>query len=170
MTFGSTYSAVKAALVTQLDARSGLAATSVLYQAPERGSEVRGESGAWELIFFDDAEGTSGVRVFAGPSPLIFDEEYIQTCVIEVQIPDSSGTQQAVDDRAMELLYEVLHELSHQAEWDYTALGLGPADFEYVDLVPASWSTNTGFIVPTKGHGARIGLGIRVRARRLFSP
>ncbi len=169
MTFGSTYSAVKAALVTQLKARSGLANTTVLYQPPERGSEIRGDSGTWELIFFDAAQGSAGVRVFAGSSPLIFDEEYDQTCVIEVQIPDSSGTQQAVDDRAMELLYEVLHELAHQATWDYDALGLGAADFEYVDLVPASWSTSTGFVMPTKGHGARIELGIRVRARRTFT-
>jgi hypothetical protein len=169
MAFASAYPVVKAALVTRLKARSGLAGVSVTYEAPENSEDVRGTSGAWESVSFDDAEGNIAQRVFAGASNLIFDEEYVQTCVIQVLRQDR-GTQQEADERAGEILYEIHAELANQADWDYDALGLGVTDFEYVDLLPVIHKMVTGFLPAGAGHAARVELGIRVRARRTFNP
>ena len=49
-----------------------------------------------------------------------------------------------------------------------TANGAPLSDFEYVTVVPTTHKTTTGFLSGTDGHGARIELGIRVRARKSF--
>lgn len=164
----SAYAAVKAALVTRLDARSGLTDVKVLDRLPDKAEEIQGDSGKWEMISFDSAEGDTGVVVVAGASNIIFDDDYIQTCFIQVLIPDSEGTQQAADTRADELLHEVYAELAAQAAWDYGALGLGPDDFEYVIVTPAGHRHEPSHL-SHEGHAAKVELGIRVRARYTFN-
>jgi hypothetical protein len=87
--------------------------------------------------------------------------------VIQV-LREKKGTQQEADERAGEILFEVHSELAHQGEWDMAALGLN--GFEYVDVVPAGYRTVTGFLPAGAGHGARIELNLRVRARSIFIP
>lgn len=164
----SAYAAVKSALVTRLSARSGLADVTVMDRLPETGEEIRGDSGVQEIISLDGAEGDIEHRVVAGASKLIFDDDYIQSCFIQVLMDTSEGTQNAADARADTLLHEVYAELAAQASWDYVALGLGPAVFEYIVITPLGHRHVPGFLAQ-EGHGAKVELGIRVRARYSFN-
>ncbi len=161
----SAYAAVKAALVTRLRDRLDGSVT-VLDRLPETGEEIQGESGNWEMISFDRAEGDIAVNVFAGPSNLIFDDDLILTCMIQVLMPDSEGTQQAADQRSDELLHEVYAEIADQAAWDFAALGLDA--FEYVTVVPAGHRHEPSML-SQEGHAAKVELGIRIRARYSFN-
>lgn len=164
MSHGSAYSVVKAALVTQLAARPGLAAVNVSYQAPIKPEDVRSETGAYELIHMGDAEGEMDAIVFGGSANLTWDETYTQEVVI--QVLQASSTQQDADDRMEELLYEVVAELANQQAWNFAALDL--SQFANLTLVPISARRETGYLEGQNGHGATCVLGVEVQYRRSF--
>lgn len=163
---GSAYSLIKSALVFALEARPGLAGVAVSYDAPVRPLEVTGPTGAHEAIWCDRAEGPLDSVVFTA-GDLIFDENLTLDLVIQV-LHKNSGTQQAADERAAELVYEVLAEIARQKEWDFADLDL--SQFEYLYFLPVSQAWVPGFLEGTTGgHGASCRLGIQVRARRSFT-
>lgn len=166
MPHGSAYSAVKSALVTRLTARAGLAGVKVSYQAPVKVEDIQGEFGAYEMVNFDEADGTFDVNVFCGASNMVFDEDYVQTCIVQVLRPESEGTQEVADQRVQEILYEIHAELADQGEWDTADLGLD--DFTYIEVTPVSQKWDTGFLPAGAGHGSKCELGLRVQARRSF--
>lgn len=166
MPHGSAYSLIKSALVFALEGRIELADVAVSYEAPVRPMDVVGPTGVHEAIWLDDAEGTFDVTIFTAGN-LVFDEVLTVNLVIQVLKRTSDGGQQAADERAQELLYEVLAEISQQKTWDFEDLDL--SQFDRLDFNPVSQAWSTGFLEgTTDGHGAACRLGIQVRARRSF--
>lgn len=166
MAQATAYSAVKAALATLLRARVGLASVTVSYGAPEKLPDIKSIAGSWENIHFDGAEGDFSNVVFCDGG-LDFDEDYVQTCRLQNLRPESLGTQQACDERVEEMLYEVLDELSGQADWDHADLGL--SYLEYLIVTPLTQEWTTGRLGGTTGgHAAGLELGLRVQSRRSF--
>ena len=162
MPAGSSYSAVKAALVAKLQARPGLSAVAVSYEVPKDPMNVKGPTGANEAIWLDDAEGDDDVVIFGG-LPLVFDETYTLALTIQVLRPTTGaeGEQQAADTRADELLYEVLSELASDTS-------LGVVGFDLVQVTPSAWRRKTGVLSTSNGHAAGIELDLSVNARISF--
>ena len=164
MAHASAYSLTKSALVTLLAARAGLQGVAVSYQAPVGAPDVAAR-GSHESIFCDDAEGDfDDVVLCAGG--LRFDETLTVRLVIQVLRGSSLGTQQAADQRAEDLLYEVHAEIAGQNDWDLADLKLDV--FDYFQVTPASQRWVTGFLPSGAGHAARCELGLLVEARRSF--
>lgn len=163
MPAGSTYAALKAAIVERLQARSALSAVSVLYRPPERADEVAGESGVNESIWLDEAAGDHTNVVFGG-LPLCLDESYSLALVIQVLRPTSDGEQQVADERVDELLYEVLSELAHDPSF-----GVDAPEFDLVQVTYSSFTRTGGFLQSGSGHAAGAELELAVQARINFT-
>jgi hypothetical protein len=163
---GSAYSLAKAALITVLEGAEDLAGVALSYQEPVDVEDVRAADGSWEAVFLAGAAGSFELVVLCA-GQLHFDEDYTQELVIQVLRPSSLGTQRMADERAQEILFAVMAEISRQNEWDLDALGLG--DFDHFAILPTSQRWETGVLDPSKGHGARLVLGLRVMARRGFT-
>jgi hypothetical protein len=160
MAVGSTYAALKAAIVDRLRARPALSAVTVSYRAPETASEVQGESGSRELIHLDDAEGDHS-NVILGGLPLVLDESYSLKLVVQVLRP--TGEQLEADERVDELLFEVLSELANDPTF-----GVDAPEFEHVQVTYSSFIRTTGFLQNASGHAAGAELELAVEARLSF--
>lgn len=168
MAFGSSYSAVKAALVTLLTARAGLSGVAINYETPIRRADLVSTTGAYESISMGEAEGNFEDRLNCGVGE-IFDESYTLFIYIQVLTEETSTTnpQQVIDERAETLLYEVLAELSNQSNWNLTALNL--SQFSYITVLPVSQEWSPGFLEgTTDGRGITCRLGVSVNSRRTF--
>ena len=99
----STVPAVKAALTSRLDARTGLDGVSVTYAQP-------GDALPHEAIYLDRVTGVHDVRVTTG-GRVPRDEQYTIALVIHVFL--ATGGPQEAEDRAFELLAEVENELAN---------------------------------------------------------
>lgn len=167
MAFASTYSIMKTALVTLLEARPALAGiTNVLNHLPVNKDEMRTKVGTNELIAMGGATGTYSNVVFTDGG-LRFDEDFTLDVHIEVHGSTSIDTQAAMDARVNELLYELLHELARQAAWNQSALGLDI--FDYLIVTPVAQDNNPGRLQQTGVFAAGLDLGIRIEARRNFT-
>lgn len=162
MAVGSSYSTVKAAAVAALKARPALSAVAVTYRAPETSTEVQGESGSNESIFFDDAEGGDLDNEIIASLPLRLEETYQLKLVVQVLRPSSDGTQQDADERVDELLYEVLKEIASDPT-------LGITGFDYLHITTAAFNRRTGFLGTSGGHAASCELMLSVEARLSFT-
>jgi hypothetical protein len=162
MPVGSTYSTLKTAIYDKLKARPALSAVAVNYRAPEKATEVQGESGSREAIFLDDAEGEHDNVVFGG-LPLRLEETYSLKLVIQVLRKGDSSEQQDADRRVDELLYEVLHELASDPTF-----GIDDDAFDYLQVTYSDWKRTTGFLDTSGGHAAGCELDLQVEARLSF--
>lgn len=163
MAVGSSYAALKRAIIAALQARSALTGVSVSYQAPIQASDVLDSSGSGEAIWLDDAEGEHQNVVICS-LPLQLEEVYALVLVIQVVKDQSDGTQEAADERCDELLYEVLTELTNDPTF-----GLSTGDpYNYLHVTRSTWQRRTGFMPSGAGHGAAIRLMLEVNARIHF--
>lgn len=163
MAVGSSYAALKRAIIDRLQARSALSAVSVSYQAPIQASDVLDSKGNGEAIWLDEAEGEHQNVVICS-LPLHLEEVYALVCVIQVVQDHSEGTQQAADERCDELLFEVLSELANDPTF-----GLSTGDpFNYLHVTRSTWQRRTGFMPSGAGHGSTIRLMLEVNARIHF--
>lgn len=108
----STVAAFKAALLTQLQARSGLSGVQVTYGWPS-GALQR------ESIMLGHVQVTQEFRVIGRPDRKM--EEYDVTVHITV-IREGAGQQQAADERSLALLAELEGELQSNATMNNTVL------------------------------------------------
>jgi len=159
----SSYALCKAALVTRLEGRAGLAGVTKSYQAPEIPAELRA-GGSFEIISFDTGAGDVEVVILTG-GHLVFDETLALKAHVQVLRGSSLGTQSDADNRCHELLYEFYAELAQQNTWDLVALGLDI--FDYFQVIPRGFEFTTGYLAPN-GHGAGARLDLEVRSRRSF--
>jgi len=162
----SSYAAIKTALVTRLTARVGLTSVNVLRHVPVNVDDLRTDAGTIEAIWVAGAEGISEDVVFCA-GDLRFDETCTLDIVIEVHGTDSDDTQQAVDERCNELLFEVLADLAAQNDWDKAALNLDV--FDYLYFTPNSYLWGEGRLQQTGVYGANVTVGLEVKARRTFT-
>lgn len=158
MSVGSSYSTAKAAIVSKLDARSGLDGVNVLYQAPEQASDVGGESG--DAIWLDDAEGDYDNVVICG-LPLRLEELYTLKLVAQSLRPSRDGTQLVADQRVDALLYEILDELATDPTFGITS-------FNYFQITRGAFTRVTGVLPNGAGHGSRAELQLNVECRHVF--
>jgi hypothetical protein len=139
----STVPAVKAALTSRLDARSGLDGVSVTYALP---AEI-----PQEAIYLDRVRGVHAVVVTTG-GRVPREEQYTVDLIIHCFV--SGVTPPEAEDRAFEILAEVENELA-----DTPRLGLSIID----------WAEARGYELDTtqylEGVLARIKLGVEVFAQ-----
>jgi hypothetical protein len=161
----STYSVLKKVLAARLSARAGLAGVNVLLQVPTKTDEIRTPTGAFEVIAMAEADGTFDDVVFCDGG-LRFDESLLLTILIEVHGVDSDDTQDKIDARTNELLYELLAEVSTQASWVPSTVELDV--FDYVFFTPATQQWAPGRLQSTSVYATAMELGLQVSARRSF--
>ncbi len=123
MPVGSSYAAVKAAIVTKLSARPGLNDVSVIGQPPVKPEDLKGPNGSGKAIWIADAEGSYENVVFLAPD-LFLDESYNLKVVIQALPRDSGDTQAITDRRVDEMLYEVLQQAALEEASDVNAWGI----------------------------------------------
>lgn len=162
----SSYSVVKAALVTRLKARPALAAVNVLGHVPVNKEDLRTGTGAQEVVYLAGATGTFSDVVFCAGN-LRFDETLVVDVVVEVVGQESDDSQAVVDARCNSLFYELLADVAAQQTWDFAALGLGV--FDYVYFTPATQTWAQGRVEGTvSAYAAAVTVGLQVNARRSF--
>lgn len=161
----SSYSVLTAALVTRLKQRSALAAVNVLDFRPVNKDEIRTETGAYEVIAMTEGIGLFDDVVFTDGN-LRFDEVLDITVLIEVQGTESADTAPVVKRRVNELLYELFADISVQAAWDKTALGLDV--FDYVWFTPSAQEWNPGRLQQTNVYACACEITLTARSRRSF--
>lgn len=162
----STARVIKAAFVARLKARPALANVNVLPYIPVHQDDMRTRVGTLEVIAMAESAATYDEVVFCG-SDLRFDETRQQTILIEVHGTDSTdGTQDAVDQRVDELLYEVQRDMANQRAWDFAAVGLDV--FDYCYFGPAADRRMPGRLQQTSVFAAACELIVEIRSRRSF--
>ena len=157
----TSYSAIKAALVTLLTPR--LNGVDVAYGMPEKAFNVRGAAGNYDALWFEGGDDGDFDNVTFRGDGLIIDETINIDLVIQVLRPLSDGTQQLCDQRAQASLGEVWAELSRQATWDKAALGL--SNLLRLVVVPATQDWVSGRIDGKPGHLCGAVIGLQVQAR-----
>lgn len=126
MSYGSAYATVKAALLDRLAERDALAEVPILPRRPLEASETT------EAIWLGDASGAIGVTVFTA-GRLQLDEDHELTVFVQVLGEDSDATQESMDARCDELLFEVLAAISNDA-----TLGIETSpELPWVQAVPS---------------------------------
>ena len=163
----STYSVLTAALVTQLSQRQRIqsAATKVLDYVPINVSDMRTDLGTYETIAMGEAIGTFSNVVFTDGG-LRFDENLDITVLIEVHGTESTDTATVAKRRVNQLVYELFAELSVQATWDLSFLGLDV--FDYVIFTPATQAWNPGRLQQTGVYACACEITVEARSRRDF--
>lgn len=174
MSVGSSYAAVKTALQTLLDARSGLDNVSVLSQAPLKPSELAGADGTSDAIWLGDTTGEYSDECFRA-LPLAFDETYDLTISIQSLKPTSAGSQVAADLRVDQMLYEVLAQIAGDPSIGNSPPGgtpvtgaITPNTFNYLDALPSGFRRIVGFLPTGAGHGSRCELTVTIHCRHVF--
>ena len=165
MPLGSTYSTLKAAIVSTLSERPGLSTVNVGYAAPRQREDVADSTGSGDAIYLDEAEGEFGNSVFGAPG-LWLDENYTLNLVIQSLQSDSDITQLDVDRRVDEMVWEVLDEMSNDAKFGVDVTG---NDFVHMIVSRGGFRRVTGPLSPS-GYGARLEFAINVEARIRFDP
>lgn len=166
---GSTIADTKAALITALKARPGLADVNISYAGPRFAKDVKNDAGDFEAIWLDDAPqlgpatGQNVVTIIKG-LPLEIDDNYDFTVVIQVLRPTSDATLEETEARSVELLGEVLGLLSADPN-----VGLSPASYLLNECLPYHWDHRTGHLPSPPGFGSRFHLHLRVQARLALS-
>lgn len=141
---GSTIATVKAALVTALTARSGLANVQVAWGDP-------GEVMRQECIIIGDVRGTQSPRAIK-PPPTVRWEEYEIEVAVHVVTP--ATTQQRADERALTLANEI--EAALYDNPTLSAAGLAWATVGRYEVLGG---------VDPDGRWARVILGVECHAR-----
>lgn len=161
--YGSSYGAVKRAIVERLSGRAGLGGVAVSYQAPVQADDITDSTGSSEAIFLDDAEGEHE-NVVVCSTPLQLEELYTIRVVIQVLAPRSLGTQEVADERVDALLLEFLTELANDPTWGLS----GVHNFVYLHTTRTTFDRVTGFLPSGAGHGARAEMNLLVECRLSF--
>lgn len=161
MTLGSSYATAKAAIVAQLDARSGLDDVTVMGEPPVDALKVTGPSGNGKAIWLADAEGDYDNEVFCGAGRLDLDENYRLTIVIQA-LPVAGDTQATTDLKVDNILGEVLTEMAADPTWGLT-------QFQQFETTRGSFRRFVGPIGERNLRPARCELDLEVNARLSFT-
>lgn len=155
MTVGTVIAAVRAQLVTRLQARPGMAGVVVSYQVPTVPEQLAGDA-----VFFDaSAEGSvSSLAIKALPAR--FKERWEQGVVIQRLPADDADDQADAEARVAVLVGEVIDLLAADP-----SLGLSLADWGRVTVLPESWRWDAG-ITDSGGYVVRCVLQLRIEADR----
>lgn len=155
MTVGTVIAAVRAQLVTQLQARAGMAGVVVSYAVPTVPEQV-----ASDAVFFDaSAEGTvSSLAIKALPAR--FKERWEQAIVIQRLPADDADDQAEAETRVAQLVGEVIDLLAADP-----SLGLALADWGRVTVLPQSWRWDAG-LTDSGGYVVRCVLQLLIDADR----
>lgn len=162
-TLGSTYATAKAALLAQLDARSGLDDVAVAGEPPVEPLKVMGPTGSGKAIWIADAEGDYDVTQMCGVGRIDFDEPYELVLVIQA-LPLASETQANTDLKVDQMLGEVLLEITADPT-------LGLTQFQQFVILPSGFRRFVGPIEGRNLRPSRCELSLEVQARvSLTSP
>lgn len=166
---GSSYAALKQAIVTTLRARDGLSDVAVFGAPPAKPSEVLGVSGSRKAIWIADADGTHDVTVVGAPN-LWLDETYSLLVVFQSLPLDSGDGQFTTDQRVDEMLGEFYGAHADNITSD-TPWGLTMDDDPFVSLetLPGSMQRFTGPFTDTTRYPSRCELQLDVTARLKFT-
>lgn len=161
---GSTYATLKAAIVTQLSARSGLEGVDVLPAPPADALKVHGPTGAGKAIWIADAEGDQDNTVLCGEGRLDIDETYSLTIVLQA-LPIDNEAQTATDLKVDQMLGELLLELASDPTW-----GLVTGPVQYLITSRGSFRRFTGPLPGNATYPSRCEFDLDVEARISFDP
>jgi len=161
---GTLLFAVQAAIVARLEER--LVDARVRYEPPRVDRDVATEVGVMDAIWFDPetTELTYEIPVFHGPysatNPLWLDETAIFDVVVQAIRPQ--GSQASADERAAELLRDVLAVLTTQP----SVPASDTAELLSLWLVPQTTTVQRGALPSsTTGHGCQFRLRCEARSR-----
>lgn len=161
MTLGSTYAAGKAAILAQLDARSGLDDVTVMGEPPVDALKVTGPAGNGKAIWLADAEGEYDNEVFCGVGRLDLSETYTLTIVIQA-LPTAGESQADTDLKVDNMLGEILTELAADPTWGLTGT------FHQFETTRGGFRRYVGPIGERALRPSRCELDLEVRARITF--
>lgn len=146
--------------------RDGLVArgvdANVTYEPPRVASDLQTWAGVLDAIWFDDsATMTFDAELLSGGysavNPVRVDETARVTVVVQSLRP--TGTQEDVDERAAELLRDVIAVL-------VTApMLVETGELQSFHVLPVSATVATGFLGTSDGHGCRIELDVEAFSR-----
>ena len=166
--YGSSYSSVKAAVVTKLTARNGLSGVAVSGEPPVDPFNVQSQTGSGKAIWIADTEGDYDNVVLCGPGRLDLEETYDLKLVLQ-SLPLSTTDNQAVTDQRVDvMLGEVLLEMAGDPTWGLVAT----ADLPIVYLMSTHGSFRR-FVGPISDRNirpSRCELDLNVRCRITFDP
>lgn len=147
------------ALIDALQADEVLArdGVKISYAAPVVPEDLKATDGAYEAIWLGDAELEYEIPILTA-GHLYRDETADQQVVIQVLVPSTAGTQQAVDLRVQEIEARLETVLANSVDLGVT----DPARFEAV-LTGSRFVR--GRLGNTQGHGARIEAVVQFTAR-----
>lgn len=157
MPAGSTYAALKQAIVTRLDTRPALTATAISAAPPVDPFKVVGASGSGQAIWIADGEGVYENVVIGGP-PLRLEELYTLTIVFQALPANTSDTQLVTDQRVDDMLGEFLSEMASDITWGIT-------DFEYLHSTYGAFRRFSGPVTDRGIFPSRCELDLEVEAR-----
>lgn len=158
---GTTRTAVKAAIITVLQARPGLAGVPVTDDGKVRATSLQNEiDGRLESMYVGDARTSSLQPAFTGV-PVELEEEY----TIDVVIQSLGDLQAVVDARADDLLGEAICAFVTNPLMSVD----DTADYFVIEALPAGWENKTGWMNTGDAHGCRYDLHIAVKARLTLS-
>lgn len=111
------------------------------YQSPQQPEDMHGADGSRVVCWWDDqADAEIDEPVFIGPAQRWFDENATVTLVIQALGVDTGDTQETCDQRATEVLGQVVALLATEP----TAGTTDNADMTVFDATPTSWSYQGG--------------------------
>jgi|SRR5690606_4070608 len=157
MPAGSTYAALKTAIVTKLQARPGLTDTAVSAAPPADPLNLTGPGGTGKAIWIADAEGSYENEIIGGP-PLRLEEIYTLTVVFQALPANTSDTQLVTDARVDDMLGEFLAQMASDITWGVTA-------FEYLHTTYGDFRRFVGPISDRNFFPSRCELDLGVEAR-----
>lgn len=159
---GSTYSTVKAAIVTALGEVAALADVDISPAPPADASKVKGTSGTGKAIWIADADGDYDNVVLCGTGRLDLEETYDLTIVIQALALDSDDTQLITDQRVDGMLGEILTVMANDPTWGITA-------FVYCQTTRGGFRRFAGPVTNTGSYPSRCELDLTVEARISFT-
>lgn len=116
MSSASTLPYARDALVTKLQARSGLSAVNVSRELPRKDSDVQSPTGIWEAVWVgrDGAQDADfdAMQPFLTAGAPRWDEEYTLWLTVQVLKNRSGDTLDDAEDRAWAIAYEVVGAVS----------------------------------------------------------
>lgn len=157
MSVGTNLVTAKAAVISVLSANAALtsAGVQISYEPPERPTDLRSSTGAYESIHLGDASASEEIPVLTAGA-LHRDEALALTVHIQVLKPTKGGTQQQADTRAAELLTEVQRTFANDVALSSSALR---------SAVVTGWKHFVGHLPNGNGHGSRFEVTLEVESR-----
>lgn len=164
---GSTYSTVKAAILTRLEEVDDLADVALLAAVPARPEEVMGETGSGKAIWIATADGDYDNVVLCGPERLDLEERYDLTVVFQSLPLDTDDTQAVTDLRVDEMLGAFLIDMATDATFGVVASETLP--LVYITISRGSFERFAGPFTAGVQYPSRCELSLSVEARLSFT-